>query len=157
MKRILLSFFCVTLGATTAFGQLMAGVAQTDITPSLRIGYALAASVIREAPKLTTAPINQLKVEHEPLKFVELGLDIKQQSPYQHTMIFTLSNNELGYVPNAEAFPYGAYEVEVSNIAPGEGEKLVETAVALPSKGCFIASKYKSSGSASKLVVRKLG
>ncbi|MGB3777430.1 MAG: hypothetical protein WA960_03670 [Tunicatimonas sp.] len=63
--------------------------------------------------------------------FVELGLAIKEQSPYQHTFIFTLANNDLGYVPNEAAYPYGAYEVEVSNIAPGEGEKLVATAVTL--------------------------
>jgi hypothetical protein len=66
--------------------------------------------------------------------FVELGLDIKKQSPYKHTMILTLTNNELGYVPNADAFQYGAYEVEVSNIAEGEGEKLVEAAVDLMQK-----------------------
>ncbi len=63
--------------------------------------------------------------------FVELGLSIKEQSPYKHTMILTLSNNKLGYVPNADAFQYGAYEVEVSNIAEGEGERLVEVAAEL--------------------------
>ena len=63
--------------------------------------------------------------------FVELGLAIKKQSTFKHTMILTLSNNKLGYVPNADAFQYGAYEVEVSNIAEGEGEKLVEVATDL--------------------------
>ena len=63
--------------------------------------------------------------------FVELGLAIKEQSPFKHTLILTLSNHSVGYVPNEAAFPYGAYEVEVSQVAPGEGERLVISAVKL--------------------------
>jgi hypothetical protein len=63
--------------------------------------------------------------------FVELGLEIKDRSPYKHTLILTLCNNSIGYIPNAEAFDYGAYEVEVSQIEKGEGEKLVESSVKL--------------------------
>jgi len=63
--------------------------------------------------------------------FVELGLEIKDRSPYKHTLILTLCNNSIGYIPNAEAFDYGAYEVEVSQIEKGEGEKLVKSSVKL--------------------------
>jgi len=66
--------------------------------------------------------------------FVELGLEIKKRSPFKHTFILTLSNNSIGYIPNAEAFDYGAYEVEVSEIAKGEGEKMVEASVELLEK-----------------------
>ena len=59
--------------------------------------------------------------------FVELGLAIKARSPFKNTLVMTLSNNSIGYIPNKEAFKYGAYEVEVSMIAEGEGEKLVES------------------------------
>ena len=165
-----------------------------------RIGYALAASVIRELPALESHEVDQLRVAHEelplqiptyteqevaeaqvnaqkesdhesstseireamkilriderdgePLKaevqavglgdvgivalpgeiFVELGLAIKEQSPFKHTFVLTLANNSVGYVPNKAAFPYGAYEVEVSHVAPGEGERLVASAVKL--------------------------
>jgi hypothetical protein len=61
--------------------------------------------------------------------FVELGLAIKEKSPYKHTLVLTLANNSIGYIPNKEAFKYGAYEVEVSMIAEGEGEKVVESSV----------------------------
>jgi hypothetical protein len=61
--------------------------------------------------------------------FVELGLAIKEKSPFKHTLVMTLSNNSIGYIPNKEAFKYGAYEVEVSMIAEGEGEKLVESSL----------------------------
>lgn len=63
--------------------------------------------------------------------FVELGLEIKKRSPFKNTFILTLSNSSIGYIPNAEAFYHGAYEVEVSRIAKGEGERLVESAVKL--------------------------
>jgi hypothetical protein len=66
--------------------------------------------------------------------FVELGLDIKKKSPFKHNFILTLANNKLGYVPNAEAFSYGAYEVEVSNIEAGQGERLATTAVGVLDK-----------------------
>jgi len=61
--------------------------------------------------------------------FVELGLEIKEQSPFKHTLVLTLANNSIGYIPNKEAFQYGAYEVEVSMIAEGEGEKLVDSSL----------------------------
>lgn len=63
--------------------------------------------------------------------FVELGLEIKKRSPYKHTFILELSSNSIGYIPNKDAFKYGAYEVEVSRIAAGEGERLVESSIKL--------------------------
>ena len=163
-----------------------------------RIGYALAASIIREIPALEIQNIHQLSSEsevvyltmpqyteeqiqaakvnskkksdqiastpeireamkimriyelnNEPIEaevltfgigdvgivalpgeiFVELGLEIKELSPFKNTLVLTLANNSIGYIPNKEAFQYGAYEVEVSMIAEGEGEKLVESSL----------------------------
>lgn len=168
-----------------------------------RIGYALAASVIRELPALEHSEVSTLAVAHEELAlkipeytdqevaearvnaqkksdhesstseireamkilridqrngkpleaevqaigigdvgivalpgeiFVELGLAIKEKSPFKHTFILTLSNHSIGYVPTREAFPQGAYEVEVSHIAPGEGERLAASAIKLLQK-----------------------
>ena len=168
-----------------------------------RIGYALAASVIRELPALERDDVSNLKSESEVLYlkipeytkkqvetakinakkesdhesstpeireamkvlriqdrkgelieaevqtfglgdvgivalpgeiFVELGLEIKKKSPFKHTFILTLSNNSIGYIPNADAFDYGAYEVEVSEIAKGQGERLVESSLGLLKK-----------------------
>jgi len=61
--------------------------------------------------------------------FVELGLAIKEASPFKNTLVLTLANNSIGYIPNKDAFQYGAYEVEVSMIAEGEGEKLVKSSL----------------------------
>jgi len=66
--------------------------------------------------------------------FVELGLAIKEKSPFQYTFIIEQSQSDLGYVPDEKAFDEGAYEVEVSRIKKGEGEKFVDAALQLLNK-----------------------
>ena len=64
--------------------------------------------------------------------FVDLGLAIKQASPYETTLIVELSNAvETIYVPHRAAYAGGSYEVTNSNLQPGGGEILVETALRL--------------------------
>jgi hypothetical protein len=63
--------------------------------------------------------------------FVELGLAIKEASPYRCTIIAELANGAIGYIPNRSAYPEGAYEVLSARCAAGSGEQLVETAVKL--------------------------
>jgi len=63
--------------------------------------------------------------------FVELGLAIKQASPFPYTLIAELANGSIGYVPDKPAYPQGNYEVVSARCAEGSGELLVETAVRL--------------------------
>jgi len=63
--------------------------------------------------------------------FVEHGLALKQASPFRYTMIHTLANGSIGYVPNRKAYSQGAYEDTATRCAPGEGERLVEVATRL--------------------------
>ncbi|HTV00252.1 MAG TPA: neutral/alkaline non-lysosomal ceramidase N-terminal domain-containing protein [Luteitalea sp.] len=63
--------------------------------------------------------------------FSELGLSIKQQSPYAHTLVIELSNDNPAYIPTEKAFREGSYETVNSRIAPGGGERLVTEAVRL--------------------------
>lgn len=64
--------------------------------------------------------------------FVELGLAIKQGSPFRTTMVIELANTvETIYVPNRAAYAGGSYEVTNSSLQPGSGEMLVETALGL--------------------------
>lgn len=64
--------------------------------------------------------------------FVELGLAIKQGSPFRTTLVIELSNSvESIYVPHRAAYAGGSYEVTNSNLQPGAGEMLVETALSL--------------------------
>lgn len=63
--------------------------------------------------------------------FVELGLTIKEQSPFPYTMVNELCNDSIGYVPTAKAYREGGYEATSTPLAEGTGEKLVETALSL--------------------------
>jgi hypothetical protein len=63
--------------------------------------------------------------------FVELGLAIKRRSPFRHTLVIELSNDNPAYIPTEKAFKEGSYETVNSRIEPGGGEKLVEAAVDL--------------------------
>lgn len=63
--------------------------------------------------------------------FVELGLAIKRASPFKTTLVIELTNNAISYVPTKRAFAEGSYETVNSQVQPGAGEQLVETATAL--------------------------
>lgn len=64
--------------------------------------------------------------------FVELGLAIKQASPFRTTIIIELSNTvETIYIPTRAAYAGGSYEVTNSAVLPGSGEMLVEAALTL--------------------------
>lgn len=64
--------------------------------------------------------------------FVDLGLAIKQASPYRHTIIVELANAvETIYIPTRAAHAGGSYEVLNSTVKPGSGEMLVEAALKL--------------------------
>jgi neutral ceramidase len=63
--------------------------------------------------------------------FVELGLAIKQDSPFAHTIIAELANGSVGYVPARRAYAQGNYEVVSARCAEGSGEMLVDAAVRL--------------------------
>ena len=63
--------------------------------------------------------------------FAELGLAIKQGSPFTHTLVIELSNDNPAYIPTEKAFKEGSYETVNSRIAPGGGERLVAEAIRL--------------------------
>jgi hypothetical protein len=63
--------------------------------------------------------------------FVDLGLAIKKASPFKHTLVIELSNDNPAYIPTEKAFKEGSYETVNSRIVPGGGERLVTEAVRL--------------------------
>jgi len=63
--------------------------------------------------------------------FVEFGLHIKASSPFKTTLVIELANAAPGYLPTKKAFVEGGYETVNSRIAPGGGERMVETAIEL--------------------------
>lgn len=66
--------------------------------------------------------------------FVELGLAIKKDSQYSHTLIAELANGSIGYIPNKSAYAQGNYEVVSARCGEGSGELLVEAALRLLKK-----------------------
>jgi len=63
--------------------------------------------------------------------FVDLGLAIKQASPFDTTLVIELCQDAPGYIPTKKAFAEGSYETVNSRIAPGGGEMMVKAAVRL--------------------------
>lgn len=66
--------------------------------------------------------------------FCALGLDIKKRSPFRKTMVAELSNDYIGYIPTAEAFEQGGYELfnaRSSKVARGTGERIASEVVSL--------------------------
>ena len=63
--------------------------------------------------------------------FVELGIYIKENSPFDRTFIVELGLDSLGYIAPKEAYGQEGYEPVSSPLAPGAGEVLAETAVKL--------------------------
>lgn len=61
--------------------------------------------------------------------FVELGLAIKEASPFETTLVVEMTNININYVPTRKAFTHGDYETVNSRLAPGGGEMMVESAV----------------------------
>ncbi len=66
--------------------------------------------------------------------FTQLGLDIKNRSPFRHTYVAELANDWIGYLPNLEGHKLGGYQVWTgfhSYAEPGTGERVAEMAVEL--------------------------
>jgi neutral ceramidase len=79
-------------------------------------------------------PLRFLKINENtaiwsaPLElFCEISNEIRQRSPFPFTYFFGYSNGWLGYLPTAEAYQHGGYEVErVSAFTPRAERDLVE-------------------------------
>jgi len=63
--------------------------------------------------------------------FVELGLAIKEASPFKKTIVISICNDRPSYVPTKKAFTEGSYEITNARVKPGAGEMLVDAAVKL--------------------------
>jgi neutral ceramidase len=61
--------------------------------------------------------------------FVQLGLSIKDGSPFSSTILSELSNGSIGYVPTRQAYAQGNYEVISARCAEGSGEMMVDSAL----------------------------
>jgi hypothetical protein len=66
--------------------------------------------------------------------FTQLGLDIKNRSPFRHTFVAELANDWIGYLPNLEGHKLGGYQVWTgyhSYAEPGTGERIADEIVTM--------------------------
>ncbi|HAB19624.1 MAG TPA: hypothetical protein DCE44_24725 [Verrucomicrobiales bacterium] len=66
--------------------------------------------------------------------FTQLGIDIKNRSPFRYTYVAELANDWIGYLPNFEGHKLGGYQVWTgfhSYAEPGTGERIADVAVEL--------------------------
>ena len=64
--------------------------------------------------------------------FTKVGQRIKRRSPFRHTYVVGLANDYIGYIPDAEAYELGGYQLWTgfhSLVDEGTGERLVDEAV----------------------------
>jgi len=59
----------------------------------------------------------------------EIGTKIKAGSPYKHTFVITHCNGAAGYLPPAELYIEGGYEIKSSPFAPDAADMVVKQAV----------------------------
>ncbi len=66
--------------------------------------------------------------------FTQLGLDIKNRSPFRYTYVAELANDWIGYLPNLEGHKLGGYQVWTgyhSYAEPGTGERIADQIVSM--------------------------
>lgn len=63
--------------------------------------------------------INDTVIWSAPVEmFCEIAMDVRNSSPFSHTMYFGYTNGWLGYLPTARAFDEGGYEPRTSPFTP---------------------------------------
>lgn len=91
-----------------------------------------------EEPLSTTVPVNITVARiGEDVAFVgfsvemltDIGMKIKSGSPFKHTFIITHCNGSSGYLPPAQLYKEGGYEVTSTPFAIGSGELVVKKAL----------------------------
>ena len=64
----------------------------------------------------------------------QTGLEIRDDSIFKHLVLTELANDNIGYVPTAQSFDEGGYEVESARVKPEAASILRDTAISLLSK-----------------------
>ena len=52
------------------------------------------------------------------------GMEIKERSPFEMTIVSTIANGGEGYIPSQLGYDHGGYSVDTSYLIPGTGEQL---------------------------------
>ena len=75
--------------------------------------------------------------------FVDIGRDIKAQSPFKMTVVSCLTNGSEGYIPSTKAHSEGGYEGLSSRFAAPTGDNLVAAQVEQLKKLCTSVQRHE--------------
>jgi len=119
------------------------GASDKEIT-SAKIAAVYAKIELGHAKKAALLPKGEIEAELQAIAlddtllmslpgeiFVQIGLDIKRGSRFNHTFVIGYANGSIGYVPTEEALREGGYEVTASEFGLEGVEKLEEAALNL--------------------------
>lgn len=91
----------------------------------------VAAEPVESETIITSLRVGDLGITGVPGEvFAEIGLAIKQDSPFARTFVGELANDYLGYIPTDKALEEGSYETRLARsakAAPGAAPVLIET------------------------------
>ena len=84
-------------------------------------------------------PVNDIEVRLSVIKvgniifagvngevFNQIGVKIKNQSPFTNTIVLTHCNGSCGYLVSDEAFPKGGYEVRTAKVKSGAERGIID-------------------------------
>lgn len=82
-----------------------------------------------EVQVFTIGPVSIIALPEDV--FVDYGLSIRRSTPFEYTIPVSHANesHNYWYVPTTEAAESGDYESTKNRYVPGEGDKLIETAI----------------------------
>jgi hypothetical protein len=85
--------------------------------------------------QITVIALNDIAFVAIPGEYhVELQIDIKKETPIKNTFLLTNSNGYVSYIPHAEAYDQGGYEVNSTKFQRGSGEKIRDKILELLAK-----------------------
>lgn len=92
----------------------------------------------KDGVNLVRMPVRFLRINNDiaiwsaPIElFCEVSNEVRDRSPFQYTFYYGYTNGWFGYMPTAEEWPYGGYEVErVSPFTAAAAEDLTELVIA---------------------------
>lgn len=124
-------------GEAARAGAITAKYGQRDAAPFMEMVHAFKVQAVAaregkplEAEVQVIALGSEVAVVGLPGEiFTELGMAIRKASPFPYTIVASLANGSLGYIPDRASYPQGAYEVASARCAAGSGEMLVEAAL----------------------------
>ena len=110
--------------------QAAAETRQAEIQAALADRYADSATEAVELHVVTIgADIALVAMPGEP--FVEIQQSIHDASPFATTLFSGYTNIGTGYLPTADAYPAGGYEIDVTPYAPAAADTLVDETLAV--------------------------